>query len=195
MEWIKEKETLQNLIITKKLSYEEIGRKYGFSGNYIKKVAIKLNIPITARRKINISETFNKNKVTTKICQNCKKEFKCFPYEKRRFCSKNCSNEYKTIQKYKDYLLNPNKYEGQNNMTWVKKHIIKEQNYECAICGCKEIWNNKSLVFILDHIDGHANNNKRDNLRLICPNCDSQLDTYKSKNKNSDRTYYHFNHR
>ena len=26
-------------------------------------------------------------------------------------------------------------------------------------------------------------------LGCICPNCDSQLDTYKSKNKNSDKTY------
>lgn len=38
-------------------------------------------------------------------------------------------------------------------------------------------------------VDGHVSNNKRDNLRCICPNCDSQLDTYKSKNKNSDRIY------
>lgn len=35
------------------------------------------------------------------------------------------------------------------------------------------------------HIDGDASNNFRDNLRLVCPNCDSQLDTYKSRNKNS----------
>lgn len=39
----------------------------------------------------------------------------------------------------------------------------------------------------MDHINGDAANNKRENLRLICPNCDSQLDTFKSKNKNSAR--------
>ena len=40
------------------------------------------------------------------------------------------------------------------------------------------------------HIDGNAANNRRDNLRMICPNCDSQLETFKSKNKNSSRRNY-----
>lgn len=86
-------------------------------------------------------------------------------------------------------------YYGKTNMKWVKKYIMDEQDGKCAICGMRAEWNEKPLVFILDHIDGKANNNNRENLRLVCPNCDSQLDTYKSKNKQSDRTYYHFNHR
>lgn len=45
------------------------------------------------------------------------------------------------------------------------------------------------IVFILDHIDGNPFNNRRLNLRLICPNCDSQLDTFKSKNKGGGRYY------
>lgn len=79
-------------------------------------------------------------------------------------------------------------------------NIRKRAECNCIICGKQfypsiKMSGNKPLVFILDHIDGHANNNTRTNLRLICPNCDSQLDTYKSKNKNSDRIYYHNHHR
>lgn len=73
-----------------------------------------------------------------------------------------------------------------------KDNIIEEQGNVCAICGLPPMWNDKKLVFVLDHIDGNAANNKRDNLRCICPNCDSQLDTFKSKNKNGARSYYRY---
>lgn len=71
----------------------------------------------------------------------------------------------------------------------IRKYILDKQNNQCAICEMKNVWNNKELHFILDHIDGDASNNWESNLRLICPNCDSQLDTYKSRNKNSARSY------
>lgn len=71
-----------------------------------------------------------------------------------------------------------------------KKYFLKEQNNKCAICGITNLWQDKPLIFVLDHIDGNADNNSRDNLRLVCPNCDSQLPTYKSKNKNSARKKY-----
>lgn len=71
----------------------------------------------------------------------------------------------------------------------IRRYIEKDQNYKCAICGLPEIWNGKELHFVLDHIDGDASNNFRNNLQLICPNCDSQLPTFKSRNKNSARTF------
>lgn len=71
----------------------------------------------------------------------------------------------------------------------IRDYILNKQEHKCAICGMPDTWNNKELKFVLDHIDGDASNNWESNLRLVCPNCDSQLDTFKSKNKNSARTY------
>ena len=52
----------------------------------------------------------------------------------------------------------------------------------CSICGI-ESWNNKPLKLELDHIDGNRINHEYSNLRLLCPNCHSQTDTYRSKTR------------
>ena len=51
----------------------------------------------------------------------------------------------------------------------------------CEICGVFE-WNGKPLNCQLDHIDGNKNNNALENLRIICPNCHSQTETFGFKN-------------
>ena len=55
-------------------------------------------------------------------------------------------------------------------------------NTVCEICGQPNVWNDKPLVMRLDHIDGDKHNNLKENLRWICPNCDTQLDTFGTKN-------------
>lgn len=69
----------------------------------------------------------------------------------------------------------------------IREFILEQQNCKCQICGISNVWNGAELKFVLDHIDGNAANSRRENLRLICPNCDSQLPTFKSKNKKSAR--------
>lgn len=68
-----------------------------------------------------------------------------------------------------------------------RKRILKElQGKSCQICGTSE-WMGKELMLIMDHIDGDSENWSLNNLRLICSNCDSQTDTYKSKNRGNGR--------
>ena len=52
----------------------------------------------------------------------------------------------------------------------------------CAICGGSRKWNGKPLSLILDHINGVNNDHRITNLRFVCPNCDSQLPTFCSRN-------------
>ena len=109
-------------------------------------------------------------------------------YDKQLYCNKECWVKHKTEEYYKNYLSNQEDFCNANkDLAPLKKHILIEQNCECDICNIKNVWNGKPMNFILDHINGNASNNMRNNLRLICHNCDSQLDTYKSKNKNSAR--------
>jgi len=129
--------------------------------------------------------------IFTKTCENCGKKFETKNLM-ARFCSNECSTSAAKEEKYKDFIENNEKY-CRGNYTprrFLREKFLIEQGGVCAICGCKPEHNGKPLVFVLDHIDGDASNNKRENLRMICPNCDSQLDTFKSKNKNSTRRNY-----
>ncbi|BDY27215.1 HNH endonuclease [Mycolicibacterium mageritense] len=72
---------------------------------------------------------------------------------------------------------------------YIRQYLADAQSGCCAICGGDTTWQGLSLALVLDHIDGDPTNNRRENLRLVCPNCDSQLPTYKSRNRGNGRHY------
>lgn len=55
--------------------------------------------------------------------------------------------------------------------------------YKCLDCKNRGVWNNKELILELEHIDGDRNNNRRENLKWLCPNCHSQTLTFRKNNK------------
>ena len=69
--------------------------------------------------------------------------------------------------------------------TFKLKHRLLEEGYKqnkCEICGISN-WNGKPLSMQLDHKDGNPHNHKLENLKMLCPNCHSQTETFCGKNK------------
>ena len=61
----------------------------------------------------------------------------------------------------------------------IKAGIIKN---ECSVRGISS-WQGKKLSCELDHINGIRTDHRLENIRILCPNCHSQTDTFRSKNK------------
>jgi hypothetical protein len=53
----------------------------------------------------------------------------------------------------------------------------------CAFYTEPLVWNEKALKPILDHRNGNNSDNRPENLRFLCPNCDSQLPTRGGANR------------
>lgn len=108
------------------------------------------------------------------------------------YCSLDCLHAYQTKQKevlfekrYKDWLAG-NELGLKNIRKIVRDFLIRRDGYKCSCCGIDK-HNGKPITLWIDHIDGNATNNCPDNFRFMCPNCDSQSETFGGKNYGKGR--------
>lgn len=96
------------------------------------------------------------------------------------FKSKNNLSNFNKL-KIEDILISNSTY----NTTHLKERLYKEglKEYKCELCGQTEIWKGKHMSLILDHINGVNNDNRIENLRIVCPNCNATLETHCRGNK------------
>ena len=71
----------------------------------------------------------------------------------------------------------------------LKRRLIAEGvlRNTCATCGLDPVWEQKPLTLVLDHINGVNDDYRLKNLRLLCPNCNSQTDTFCGRNVKAKR--------
>jgi len=74
-------------------------------------------------------------------------------------------------------------YNGKGNH---KGSLIKERGHRCECCRLTE-WLNNPITLELEHVDGDNRNNKKENLKLLCPNCHSMTETWRGRNINTGK--------
>ena len=93
----------------------------------------------------------------------------------------NKSNELAIKNSIKKAFVENSTYSNE----FIKPRFIKMlEKYECFECKISK-WNGKDITLELDHINGNNRDNRVENLRLLCPNCHSQTDTFRGKGINT----------
>ena len=141
------------------------------------------------------------NEEFIKICNDCQTMAQAaviigmhFNTFKRKAVKLNCYKPNEAGKGIKKPILDNRKYDLQSILKGdypeyqtfkLKNRLLCEGIKEniCESCGQNGTWNSLDLRMELDHIDGDRTNHRLENLRMICPNCHSQTETYRSKNR------------
>jgi|GEM_PF-1187029 len=118
----------------------------------------------------------------------------CGNVAKRKFCNVRCSTDYKFQQRVnlvdaRGYVYADKIFRTGSSISFCKKYLVHKHGPKCALCGLGPNWNGRELIFVLDHINGTPNDWSVNNLRLLCPNCNSQTSTFCGKNKGFGRPH------
>ena len=120
-------------------------------------------------------------------CPVCGKE----PYRSYyKYCSNICQRKYEYQEYIKKWQIG--KVSGLMCLglvsRYVKKYLRDKFGNKCCICGWAEV-NLKTgqVPLVADHLDGNWRNNQEENLRLLCPNCDSLTPTFAGLNRGKGR--------
>lgn len=110
--------------------------------------------------------------------------------QEKKYCSNECQNKQQYLEFIKRWKLGLEK--GMKGSQLTSSHIHKYMRItygnKCIKCGWDKVNPKSGKVPIqLNHKDGDYENNKEENLELLCPNCHSLTENFMNLNKGNGR--------
>lgn len=147
-------------------------------------IRVRFSFEAQMNEKRNARKRFLYNRRKSKFCLHCGAK------TTNKFCSQKCQHDFNASAIFKKIETTENFYCNSLSTThrWLKRYLIQLHGEKCMECG----WDKKhpltnKVPIELEHIDGNSENNRLNNLKLLCPNCHSLTLTYKALNMGNGR--------
>lgn len=146
-----------------------------YEKNLLKEVVAESNSYSEVAKKLGLNHLYYGNR------QTVKKYIEQFKISTKHFGNYHYNTATKKIA-LSEILVENSTY---RNTFKLKDKLYKEglKQRQCELCPQGEEWMGKRMSLILDHKNGINNDNRIENLRIVCPNCNATLETHCGKNK------------
>lgn len=111
-------------------------------------------------------------------CDYCRKKFfrspsKAITKSNLHFCCRDCKDKAQRIEN--NYIeMWPDHYKG-GSQTQYRQLAFRNYIHECSNCG----WDEDEDILEVHHIDENRENNRLENLMILCPTCHRKLTSHK----------------
>lgn len=138
-----------------------------------------LGASTVARIARNAGTPFKRRRRRLRYCAYCNALLGPIAKHANKYCNVKCAGAARAAHSL-DALPMLKTDEARRNL------LLRLGPRKCSVCGTTE-WNNQPVPLLLDHVNGHADDNSVTNLRLVCGNCNMQLPTFAGRNRGHGR--------